>query len=118
ALQEILNEKIFLSSLKKNCIKEEINNLISTILAIKNRTVAVKLEIEIYLYNYSELNNIEFAFDEDTQVVIDKKCNELKAMISLLMPQKHKDFEKNENNIVNLVFMEKCLEEYIYNHKT
>ena len=118
ALQEILNEKIFLSSLKKNCIKEEINNLISTILAIKNRTVAVKLEIERYLYNYSELNNIEFAFDEDTQVVIDKKCNELKAMISLLMPQKYKDFEKNENNIVNLVFMEKCLEEYIYNHKT
>lgn len=118
ALQEILNEKIFLSALKKNCIKEELNNLISTILTIKNRTVAIKLEIEKYLNNYSELNNAEFAFDEDTQIVVDKKCNELKEMISLLMPQKYKDFKKIENNIVNLVFMEKSLEEYIYNHKT
>ena len=117
ALQEILNEKIFLSTLKKNCIKEELNNLISTILTIKNRTVAIKLESERYLDNYSELNNAEFAFDEDTQAVIDKKCNELKAMILLLMPKKDNNFKKIENNIVNLVFMEKSLEEYIYNHK-
>lgn len=117
ALKEILEERFFLSPLKKNSIKEEINNLECSLSIIENQRYAIAIEVNRYLTEYGMLGEEEFVTSEVDQMIIEEKCQELRSTLALFCPDTLRKLEVRKNNIVNLTLMEKTLEEYIYKHK-
>lgn len=117
ALKEILDEKDFLSPLKKNSIREELNNLSSTYISLRTQRIAIKVEVDRFLTEYEVLESEEFENNEVEDELINSRCQSLRDMISVL---DYAEFDKNnlnENSNANIIFMEEILERYVYNHK-
>lgn len=117
ALTELLSEKVFFSSRKKNAIREEINNLSSSLLAFQNQKQAIEMEISAYIKDYGNLNNQEFTISNDEEKnLVNSRYQELKMMLKILnIPFQHK--RKNISPITEMVLMEQAMEDYIYTHK-
>lgn len=81
ALKEIFDEKLFLSSKKKNSIKEEMNHLVGSLLIYTNQIQTIKLQINSYLMNYETLEKEEFVEEKIEIGLLEKKQEELEYMI-------------------------------------
>ncbi len=117
ALKEIFDEKLFLSSKKKNSIKEEMNHLAGTLLVYTNQIQTIKLQIDSYLMNYETLGNEEFVERDIETELLNKKQEELKQMIEAFMIEDKRDIENCDNDFLTIAFMEEALSKYIYEHK-
>lgn len=120
ALTEILHEKIFLSPIKKNALREEINNLSSALLTFLNQRTAIAAEIEAYLKEYSLLNNEEFTITNDSEKkLVNRRIQSLLEMLKNLEQPTEYFTNKNAdlNPIVTIALMEEILERFIYHHK-
>lgn len=129
ALKEILASRFFLSPLKKRSIKEQMNNLASSLLIFINQRQAIHSEIEAYLKEYSMLDKEEFVESEIEQESINRKCQELRLILASLIQEDSKQNHPSsnicysleprfqENTILSIALMEQTIEEYIYNHK-
>ncbi len=117
ALKEIFDEKLFLSSKKKNSIKEEMNHLAGTLLVYTNQIQTIKLQIDSYLMNYETLGNEEFVERDIETELLNKKQEELKQMIEEFMIEDKRDIENCDNEFLTIAFMEEALSKYIYEHE-
>lgn len=116
ALKEILEEKPFLSPMKKSAIKEKISNLLCNLQIFLNQKQAIGLEIKSYLERCGLLEEEEFLSTEEEKKLIQTRQQELEKMLSLLS----NDFPNPSNNnsdIVTLTLLEEDLEKYVYYHK-
>lgn len=112
ALTEISKEKVFLSKQKKHRISYEINNLLSIMIMFNSQKYALERECESYFNKLLSLNiDINLTLDEQEQV--NKKLQDVHKIASTIPEINTSDYQ----GILGLVFLERQLEIYVYNHK-
>ena len=119
ALQEISQENIFLSSSKKNTIKNLFETLTNIYLIIQNQTIALTLETQNYLENgIKDYHSNKNSLAEEESIISKKR--------ELLLKYEQAIFKKTiisiseEKGLVlkDIATTQKLLEIYVYKHQT
>lgn len=114
ALVEIYSKrKIFLSKNKKEALSFAINNLINALVVFEGQKRAIELEKENFLNKYA-IPVFEFEeeiYEEEKQKFFENKIKELNIMLPII----NKKFINN--NISDILLLERQLEIYVYNNK-
>lgn len=117
ALNELLEDTIFSKS-KKTAIINEIDNLYFALVNYKTQEEAMKKEMFSYLNDIKVLPLEEFNDHDGEQELVNKRLEELKYLINLVLPEELEKLEKlNLNKKILIAKIEQLLEIYVYTHK-
>lgn len=110
ALKEIEKEKTFFSTIKKNALKNEMNNLSVNFLICVNGKESITFE----------LNSWDFTMDDNIEQndILMNHLDEIMNMLKIVLPEKYRQISSMILAPKEMiVLIEMLLEEYVYTHK-
>ncbi len=117
ALDEILKEKVFFSLIKKNAIRNKLDNLRFLGHVFQNQVFASINEIKASI---KEMETLQFTKDlDDCSEEVSSKMMELLSMLNVVAPDKCEEVKVSEftSPYLKMAYIERELELYVYNHK-
>ncbi len=117
ALDEILKEKVFFSPIKKNAIRNKLDNLRFLGHVFQNQVSASINEIKASI---KEMETLQFTKDlDDCSEEVATKFRELLSMLTAVAPKKCEEGKISEfsSPYLNMAYIERELELYVYNNK-